>query len=435
MDFIDRSKLEKWHLRITYLYVFSMPFGIYFSLKILIIWALSALLLFSPKEITGSRHKFFVIWSFVYVLAFLIGTLYSQAKIEALQLTAVKFMLPLLIVLTVPLVKIYKPKLDLILAFFILGSLISAVMLYLVAFARSLQFDFQQMQLVFDPRVVKRLSLKEAVENNQVYFLYRYFSVLMHPGYRSMYYVFAIAAWVFLRQNPYGLEYHNLTKKLVSKPVIALGSAFLSLTVFLLSARTNFISLFLLYVLIFLSSKVRYRFTIVGTLTVLSIVLFLFNPRTKNTLVAAYQTVKTREIPANSEMMRPLLWSTGLEIIREHWLTGVGTGDLQWLMMEKFAKQGIDKLVNPNYNTHNEFIETWAKLGIWGELIFLIWLAYPLSVAIKQRRRLLLFLMLLLIINFSFELVLNREVGIIFVSFFLSLLLFVEYDRKLPGFA
>ncbi len=422
------------HIYATYLYAFFLPFGIYFSLKILILWVLTALPFIKWTTIKTSRHKYFLLLLLIYVSLFFVGILYSKPKEVGFELAARRLLIPLIITIVMAMIKYYRSKVELILSLFVLGSVVSALILWLIATARSVYIV--DGSIFFDPRfdLGYGMGIKRALLNSYTYFTYRNFSYLMHPGYRSMYYVFALGVWIFLKRNPYDFK-HDQISNFLTKPIIFYpGVIFLSVTIFLLSSKTNLISWFLLMLLTFLTGKFPYRYLISAVFTVLIAVVILQNPRTQELIKAIYDYNNSKFISGqdSTNLARIYFWKSSIKIGLQSPIIGVGTADLEWQLMRDNARRGLYQFVSPVFNAHNEFIDTFARLGILGVISLLSWLGYIFYYGVKERRQLLLFLLILLLINASFEVIFNREVGIIFAMFFIGLLMFTDYEQNLP---
>ena len=431
---LDNRKILLAHIYTTYLYAFFLPFGIYFSLKILILWVLTALPFFKWSNIKSCRHKYFLLLLLIYVSLFFVGILYSKPREVGFELASKRLLIPLIIAIVMWMIKYYRNKVGLILSLFVLGSVVSALVLWLIATIRSVYIV--DGSIFFDPRfdLGYGMGLKRALLNSYTYFTYRNFSYLMHPGYRSMYYVFALGVWIFLKRNPYDFK-HNQISKFLTKPIIFYsGVIFLSVTIFLLSSKTNLISWFLLMLLTFLTGRFPYRYIISAVFTVLIAILILQNPRTQELVkaISDYNNAKLISGEDSTNLARIYFWESSIKIGMKSPIIGVGTADLEWQLMRDNARRGLYQFVSPVFNAHNEFIDTFARLGIIGLISLLSWLGYIFYYGVKERRQLLLFLLVLLLINMSFEVIFNREVGIVFAMFFIGLLLLTDYEQKLP---
>jgi len=160
----------------------------------------------------------------------------------------------------------------------------------------------------------------------------------------------------------------------------------------------------------------------------LSIILLLLNPRfTAFVDKFAYEEMH-REKPV--AFSRYYLWKAGYEVATEHFFFGVGTGDLQDELNKIYEREGLKLPLSHNMNSHNEFLQHWARLGILGLWILVLIFGYALIVALYCRRRLLLYFLVLVFINFTLEAMLDRVAGVMFYSFFLNLLLLMDFNRE-----
>ena len=186
--------------------------------------------------------------------------------------------------------------------------------------------------------------------------------------------------------------------------------------------------------LTFLTGRFPYRYIISAVFTVLIAILILQNPRTQELVkaISDYNNAKLISGEDSTNLARIYFWESSIKIGMQSPIIGVGTADLEWQLMRDNARRGLYQFVSPVFNAHNEFIDTFARLGIIGLISLLSWLGYIFYYGVKERRQLLLFLLVLLLINMSFEVIFNREVGIVFAMFFIGLLLLTDYEQKLP---
>lgn len=83
------------------------------------------------------------------------------------------------------------------------------------------------------------------------------------------------------------------------------------------------------------------------------------------------QMIRNNEIKAeHSDAQRLVSMQLGTEIIRQHWLAGVGAGDIKTAMKAQYDLKYPNKdfaIMTP----HNQFIYVWVCTGIFGLLIFI----------------------------------------------------------------
>ena len=124
--------------------------------------------------------------------------------------------------------------------------------------------------------------------------------------------------------------------------------------------------------------------------------------------------------------LRVAIWKCGADILKEHWLTGVGTGDVQDSLQKAYDNRKFYFASKYNrYNAHNQYLQITLANGIAGLLILLSCIFYPLLHYNKNfsGNTYLLFLIFFAIIGVS-ESILEVNKGIIWYSFFNSIFAF-----------
>lgn len=126
---------------------------------------------------------------------------------------------------------------------------------------------------------------------------------------------------------------------------------------------------------------------------------------------------------------RPAIWNCAVEIIKNNFWVGVGTGDVQEHLNVCYEVKNLDYQRQNNLNAHNEFLQEGIRHGVIGFSLFIVVLVFPVVVSIQ--RRLYLYTAFLLIFGCCCitETILSRQSGAIFYSFFNALLAF-QYPRK-----
>ncbi|MBD0256758.1 MAG: O-antigen ligase family protein [Cytophagales bacterium] len=131
--------------------------------------------------------------------------------------------------------------------------------------------------------------------------------------------------------------------------------------------------------------------------------------------------------------LRVAIWRVCIDIVREQraWLWGVGTGDGQPLLDEKYHAYGfytgdaagIDHGIL-GYNAHNQYMQFLLSVGLLGLGGFLALLVLPVRVAVRSGHHLLVMLLVLLAVSSLTESVLCRQKGVVFFMLFYCLYTF-----------
>lgn len=123
--------------------------------------------------------------------------------------------------------------------------------------------------------------------------------------------------------------------------------------------------------------------------------------------------------------MRMVKWKCSIEGILKNPLFGVGTGDAVDYLASCYEREKFwGALPQYRYNSHNQYLQITLTLGLIGLTCFLLCLIIPIIYAWKEKQ--FLFLSFLLLFGFCSltESTIEREWGLIFFSFFVSIFSF-----------
>ena len=267
---------------------------------------------------------------------------------------------------------------------------------------------------------------------SHIAFFYMEFSIFMHPTYFAMYLVFAIASMAHYLINPPD----HLSVKL--KYLFLFLIAFFTFAIILLSSKAGIICSVItmgICLLYFLIRKKRFVQFLAYSIS-MSLIYFI----TINYVVQHdYQRLEqAKEIftenkyidkaTPESNRVRTYIWEASLEIIKNNFLFGVGTGDIHESLNEQYKARGMTSALKENLNAHNQFIQTFIAIGITGFGVLFLSLAFPFIQQIKKRRFLIPLFIFIVAFNFLFESILELQAGVLFYAFFNSLLLFSEQE-------
>ncbi|MES2688926.1 MAG: O-antigen ligase family protein [Bacteroidota bacterium] len=272
------------------------------------------------------------------------------------------------------------------------------------------------------------------------------------------------ASWLFFDQGLYtGFFYHKLSSAIginavylsaysVLSIIILLNTAeirtkgikellicFLLLLSVLLSSKMMLFIL-VLYLLLHISRRVKstgYKKLGAAGLVVICALVFLipgvrkrFNKEFSSKFNVVTQSHYTYDTPFSGTSLRLVLWKQSLAIVRSEnaWLTGVGSGDFQDKLNEKYKETGmyVGDPANNNtgytgYGPHNQYIETLLYSGIPGLFIFILLLALQLRSAIRWGNWMWGAFAILCMLFFLSESALSTNKGIVFYALFSTL--------------
>jgi O-antigen ligase len=244
----------------------------------------------------------------------------------------------------------------------------------------------------------------------------------LHPAFISLYLVFCILTLLlpFLERK----KDHLFDKAAYSIFLLI----FFILMIFLLSARQEMIALLMLFpasLLYYFYRRKRMMtgIAITAAIIVSLVMVLLLVPEARMRLEKMQSQMEepySNEAP-NSVTMRKVIWESAGEIISAHpW--GVGSGDANDALKEKYIEKNLLRPLNENLNAHNQYLQTTIATGIPGLILFIVAMLSALWAAVlKPDYGYLLFLILFLFCIIT-ESMLESEAGVIFFSFFNSLL-------------
>jgi hypothetical protein len=134
----------------------------------------------------------------------------------------------------------------------------------------------------------------------------------------------------------------------------------------------------------------------------------------------------TRNASGHSVMQRFEFWKASLNIIRENWLTGVGTGDLGIAFEQEYVKSHslLDKEFR--WRSHNQFLAIFATFGVIGLAWFLFSLIFPAIRLSKFHDFYYLSFFIIAMLSMLTEDTLETQAGVTFFAFFSSFYLFCK---------
>ncbi len=316
-----------------------------------------------------------------------------------------------------------------ILKAFIFGNLVASFSCILYNLNETLYFANGKYFLkyyTFD--YFKDLSFIETIKIRYNYFSGLYLSIFKHHAYFSMYISFAILIIVDLFRK-------KLIKKTLNKVLYSLAIMFFAVMLFLLQSRSAFVAIPVVIIAIGII-KFSKKINLISTLVFIVILgISIFGISTSERLkknLKELQALQEDGLVSNlkGRDVRYRLWYTSTLVIKDNFWFGTSPANLTDELVKKYEELGFDNAKKHELNSHNQYLETFAGMGVFGFLALMYVIIYSFIISIRERNYLLFFLMLLLSINFLFESMLNRMAGVLFMMFFLSMFTFMEAKTR-----
>lgn len=356
------------------------------------------------------KENNFIFFLPIFYLIHLVGLIYTSninSGFEDIGMKISLFIFPL-IIFGSSIRKDIK-TIRIILISFLLGCLISSIIVLLIAFSRS-------------------LSGVNPIEKETGFFYYQNLSYFLHVSYFATYLSFAI-----------GICYSFIYSKFLKPIYWLLLILFFVIMIFLLASKGGIIS-FLgvsIFILIHLISKSKNKIISIAIVLVGAVILIYIlkeNPRFKSMKSIAddliHPKIEDLSLSSNdSNAERSFLVKAGVEVIKENFLIGVGTGDVIDCEVAKYQEMKLTKLANQKLNSHNQYIEFMVQFGLIGGLYYLCILFFAGYVFFKQKNIIGVVFLISWMISCLFEAMFNQQAGIIYFCLFITLLMSIK-DRN-----
>jgi O-antigen ligase len=167
------------------------------------------------------------------------------------------------------------------------------------------------------------------------------------------------------------------------------------------------------------------------TLSLLSCTIYLL-PITRYRMI--YEPLVTASnLPSNptswnSTNLRLMEWASSIQGIKMAGPFGTGTGGT-WPALKQYSSQYNLGVFSGEFNSHNQYLETFLEIGVAGFIGLLACYFIPLSRALQTKNYLLLSFSLIVCLASLTESILERAHGLIFFTTFASILMYSKaYD-------
>ena len=232
------------------------------------------------------------------------------------------------------------------------------------------------------------------------------------------------------------IKFLNRKEKVQRKQLLLfyLQLLFLAGMIILLQSITISITFLLLLIIILLyrmsSANLSKRFVGIALLALILIISgsirSIYPKVTKGNELFNYELTEKPGPSWNAVNIRLAIWEVNLKAIKDNWLLGVGPSNMNATLQDYYKKYDFKFGIINKLNPHNQFLHTILTLGI-GGLLILVSLFGSVIIKSEKRKDLILGSLTFIFLLFSLTastLAVNK--GIVFFTFFLTLLTFLE---------
>ncbi len=395
-----KTYLPKINLSILMVLAFVMPIHLRFIPVLITLFVILNIIDSFINKTFSFNHKSIVITGFLFFLIHLVSVFYSDNKEAAWFDIEVKLSLlifPFIFLLKSPF--IVKKK-SWVLISFVIGSIVSSIIMLIFAYSR------------FDG------------DNSNVFY---YIELgLFHPSYLAMYFIFSILIIIDIMDK----DLPKLNHRIIAYLIIL----FLIILISQLQSKAGILSiiaiLFYYLILSFIRSNplvLRISFFVLAISV--SLIFVQKNSRLQ-TMAQSVERISENGQTSGSTGVRYSIWKIAIESIEEHWLTGVGAGDIKPVLFKEYKAANLNEAIKGNLNVHNQYLETFLGQGIIGISLLLYLLFLGVQQALKRKDLLLSGFILLIALSMGPESMLNSQMGVVFIAFFYYFLF--SYDLPAP---
>lgn len=396
--------------------IWSTQSVLIFVLGLISIIALSELVVWVFKlekyshflELKKEPFRWYILAFAGFYLLYILGLIYSSNLEYAAFDLEVKFSLFVfpVVIATIRKEVFQGSRVNILLIVFILGCLVSTLISFGLAVDRYTHVWF----------------------STKLFYYFR-LSHLHHPGYMAMFLTFAIAVLIcfMVKKSKYKLDKWNMIS--FSGLII-----YLSIFVILLSSKAGIISLVLVFLFAIGYYIINEKKILQGLiLTVLTGLLFylllVIFPYSVNRMIkyqsAVKNTVSEKQNENQKTDSRIEIWTASIHLIKNNFLIGVGTGDVKDKLLETYEDEGKEEALFREYNTHNQYLQTFIALGIIGFLTLVLSLLLPAYYAFRKKVFLYFMFLMIIAVNFLIESMFETQDGVVFYAFFNAFLFYV----------
>ncbi len=246
----------------------------------------------------------------------------------------------------------------------------------------------------------------------------------LHPTYASVF----LGISILLLLDRFLKTFQTIPPRGKMFFVLALGAFILMQA--MLASRTPFIATMIcsiVLIFIYQRKKIYTLYALAGILF-LSILMMWLVPSISSRFkeISFSNTGMPSATNENSFNIRVGIYQCSTTIISENWLWGIGPGNVQKELNRCYSRISKEVYDQKNYNTHNQFLDYWAGIGIAGPLLLLVILGYTSVKNLRLKNPVVLVLSLLFLIAMLTENILIRQNGIVTFAYFTSLFFFTR---------
>lgn len=395
-SFLKDKSINNYLVHIACAFVFFINISEKISTLLLILFF--AVSIFNIKNFSRSQFKKVSVVFVLFIVYVIINLIVEE---EFLFKTVEKKLSLLILPIAFSIMHVDKKALYQVCLFFVYGVAFGCLLNLIEPFIND--FNWATFEFI---EVKQKVVFKNHNWLNHFYSLH--FPNFLDRSYYSIYLNFAIA-----------IVWYLLDWKMLHKMAIIF---FFLIHIFLSNSLIGLLGLGVLFVLYTFSIRKAY---LVLLIPVLVIILAFISPRL-NEYISQFWLYLTEpdKIPKDFLGNRWRMWTCSVDLIQEAPWFGYGKEGFDLAFNDILhEKVGWSRylLSQVGFNSHNQYMQIWGEVGIFGVLIYIVTFISFIIQAVKSKVNIkflkLSFILLIILFSFS-ETVINRYIGISFFIFF-----------------
>jgi hypothetical protein len=142
-------------------------------------------------------------------------------------------------------------------------------------------------------------------------------------------------------------------------------------------------------------------------------------------LLMGYEKYRKTGDPTGSTLMQRLeFWKASAGIIKDNWIAGVGTGDMNIVFRDQYEKMNTKLAPDQRWRSHNQYLSVMVGFGIFGLAWFLASILLPPWILQRFHDYFFLIFLLIMLISMITGDTIESQVGVTLFYFWYSFLLF-----------
>lgn len=192
-----------------------------------------------------------------------------------------------------------------------------------------------------------------------------------------------IAAASLVFKLPFLLAYFFYCKSEILKSFLSFGILLTLFSIFTISARASFISLFLVFLsliyFLFFNKRTVFEYLLLFISSAFALFLnYFFTSHRSNDFFTRASSISLSEESSNGRFE---LWRNALDFISDNFFIGTGIGNWK-LASLPYWKDKLSDYTVP-YHAHNDFLEIFSELGFFGFISYVLIFLYTTKNCIK----------------------------------------------------